>query len=317
VACRLLAVQAQDARAVRLAVRSRTQGLTAADVDRALDERQLVIGWLNRGTLHLVCAEDYRWLHALTVPLQITANVRRLAQEGVGRGAAERGVAVIERALGEDGPLTRGQLRDRLDAAGVRTAGQALVHVLFLAGNRGLIVRGPMVGREQAFVLVRDWLGQGRPIDHDQALAELARRFLAGHGPADEHDLAKWAGVRLGAARAGLAAIGSELTQRADGLVELSGSRDVDELPPPRLLGAFEPALLGWVSRDPIVGGARRQLITTNGIFRPFMMVGGRAVGTWGLERGAVALRPFGRLAAADREALGADGEDVRRFLGA
>lgn len=60
VAERLLAVQAQDARGARLAVRARTTGLSSADVDRALsDERSLLITWLNRGTLHLVRSEDY------------------------------------------------------------------------------------------------------------------------------------------------------------------------------------------------------------------------------------------------------------------
>src|SRR4051794_1245420 len=55
VAERLLAVQGQDPRGARLAVRVRTSGLSAADVDRALsEERTLLITWLNRGTLHLV-----------------------------------------------------------------------------------------------------------------------------------------------------------------------------------------------------------------------------------------------------------------------
>ncbi len=67
VAERLLAVQGQDPRGARLAVRARTEGVTAADVDRALsEERSLLITWLNRGTLHLVRSEDYPWLHALT-----------------------------------------------------------------------------------------------------------------------------------------------------------------------------------------------------------------------------------------------------------
>jgi hypothetical protein len=49
----LLAVQAQDLRrGARLAVRTRTAGLTADDLDRALsDERSLAVTWLNRGTL--------------------------------------------------------------------------------------------------------------------------------------------------------------------------------------------------------------------------------------------------------------------------
>src|ERR1700743_1780346 len=64
---RLLAVQGQDPRGARLAIRARSTRLTARDVDRALtDERSLLITWLNRGTLHLICSEDYSWLHALT-----------------------------------------------------------------------------------------------------------------------------------------------------------------------------------------------------------------------------------------------------------
>lgn len=86
VAERLLAVQGQDQRGARLAVRARSEGLSAADVDRALtEERSLLITWLNRGTLHLVRSEDYPWLHALTAPSQRTGNMRRLVQEGVSR----------------------------------------------------------------------------------------------------------------------------------------------------------------------------------------------------------------------------------------
>ena len=81
---RLLAVQAQDGRGARLAIRARSCGLTAGDVDSALtEERSLLVTWLNRGTLHLVRSEDYPWLHALTAPRQATGNARRLAKEGV------------------------------------------------------------------------------------------------------------------------------------------------------------------------------------------------------------------------------------------
>src|SRR4051812_47885250 len=168
VAERLLAIQGQDPRGARLAIRARSAGLTAADVDRALtEERTLLITWLNRGTLHLVRREDYPWLHAVTTPPLFSASSRRLAQEGVEPAAADRGVAAIESALAEEGPLTRHQLRERVAAAGVRTEGQALVHVLLLASLRGLIVRGPMTEGKHAYVLVRDWLGAPGPVDRD------------------------------------------------------------------------------------------------------------------------------------------------------
>jgi len=313
---RLLAVQGQDGRGLRLAIRARSTGLTSADVDRALtEERSLLITWLNRGTLHLVRREDYAWLHALTTPRLFASNARRLAQEGVTPSLAERGVAVIERSLGEEGPLTRAQLGERIASAGVPTEGQALVHVLMLAGLRGLTVRGPVIGSEHAYVLVRDWLGDSEPVDRDRALAALARRYLAGHGPAGDRDLAKWAGLPLRDARAGLIAIASALDVRADGLVDLASRPTAARLPPPRLLGAYDPLLLGWTSRELLLD-SHQGIVSSNGLLRPFALVRGRAAATWSLRAGEVALEPFRRLSRKDVSALERDAEDVVRFLG-
>jgi uncharacterized protein YcaQ len=312
---RLLAVQGQDPRGARLAIRARSTGLTSADVDRALSsDRSLLITWLNRGTLHLVGSDDYPWLHALTAPMLFTANARRLSQEGVSANAAERGVAAIERALAEEGALTREQLRDRIAAAGVRTEGQALVHLLMLACLRGVAVRGPMVSGQHAYALVRDWLAPRRQVDRGRALAELARRYLAGHGPAEDRDLARWSGLPLRDARAGLAAIASELHEGHGGLVDLRGRPRAAELPPPRLLGAFDPVLLGWRSRAALLP-RNESVVTVNGLFRPFALVRGRAVATWSFAAGKVELRPFERLMRRDEIALREDALDVARYL--
>ena len=136
VAGRLLAVQAQDLRGARLAIRARSAGLSASDVDSALMRRSLIVTWLNRGTLHLVRSEDYWWLHPLTTPQLRTGNSRRLAQEGVPPQDADRAVAAVRAALAAAGPLTRPQLRERVAAARVRTEGQAMVHILALARTR-------------------------------------------------------------------------------------------------------------------------------------------------------------------------------------
>lgn len=313
---RLLAVQGQDPRGARLAVRARTSGVTAADVDRALsEERSLLITWLNRGTLHLVRSEDYPWLHALTTPPLLTSSARRLRQEGVSLDAGERGVRTIEKALAEEGPLTRAQLRERLERAGVPSAGQALLHLLFLAAVRGVTVRGPMVGKEHAYVLVRDWLGEQKPVDREAALAELARRYLVGHAPADDRDLARWAGLPLRDARAGLAAISKQLVERDDGLLELKKTPEPAPLPPPRLLGAFDPLLLGWASREEVVG-PHKMLVTMNGIFQPFALVKGRAVATWRLSGRKLTIEHLEQVAEKDENRLAAEAEAVLAFLG-
>jgi uncharacterized protein YcaQ len=317
VAERLLAVQGQDPRGARLAVRARTSGLTAADVDRSLtEERSLLITWLNRGTLHLVRSEDYPWLHLLTAPTHLASCKRRLQQEGISESAGEKAMRTIGKALADEGPLTGKDLRERLTVAGVRTEGQAFIHLMFMAAARGILVRGPMLGNQHAYVLVRHWLGEQKPVDREQAVAELARRYLIGHGPADDRDLARWAGLPLRDARAGLEAIASELEQRDDGLVVLAGGPDPAPLPPPRLLGAFDPLLLGWTSREEVVG-PHKLLVTNNGIFRPFALVEGRAVARWGLAGSKVTIEHLGKVKKEDAAALQLEAQRVLEFLGA
>ncbi|HVW47971.1 MAG TPA: winged helix DNA-binding domain-containing protein [Solirubrobacterales bacterium] len=314
VAERLLAIQGQDGRGARLAIRSRSEGVVASDVDKALAGRELLVTWLNRGTLHLVRAEDYPWLHALTTPLLWTSCERRLRQTGVEEAEAERGVATVAAALAEEGPLTRAQLRERLDSADVPTAGQALVHVLFFAALHGVCVRGPMVGKEHAFVAARDWLGERSEVDREAALGELARRYLVGHGPARDADLARWSGLPLRDARAGLTAISRRLVDLGEGLVDLRRREEPAPLPPPRLLGAFDPLLLGWASRDDVIG-PHRGLVTNNGLFRPFALVDGRAVATWRLTRGKVGIEHLERVTKKAAARLEADATAVEAFL--
>ena len=339
----LLAVQAQDRSAWRLALRARVEGITAADVDGALTgERSLLVAWLNRGTLHLVCSEDYPWLLALTAPTQVVANARRLAQEGLSPDDVDRGVALIQRSIGGEGPLVRAELRERLNAAGIRTEGQAMVHLLFATVIRGVAVMGPVSPRGHAFAHAREWLGvEAKPLStegRERALAELARRYLRGHAPATEGDLAKWAGLPLRDARAGLRAIGTELVELEGGLLDLSVRLPpawlpaADRLParlpptadrlPARLLPAFDPCLLGWREREPFLSriDEPRVIPPGGGLFRPVATVDGVAAATWSIrrqgERAAIFLDPFEPLDADARAALAAEAQDVARFEG-
>jgi hypothetical protein len=315
VAERLLAIQGQDPRAARLAIRARSSGVTGADIDRELtQERSLVITTLNRGTLHLIRSEDYPLLQLLTTPPLMTPSATRLAQDGLDAATSARAVELIDRSIAEDGPLTRAQLRERLARAGIPHLEHSLVHLVFRASIEGRIVRGPMIGRQHAFARVADWLSPAPPPPRETALAELARRYLAGHGPASDRDLARWAGLPLRDARAGLGAIAGELRELAGGLVDLARRGRAAPLPPPRLLGAFEPLLLGWASRGDVLDADEAHVVS-GGVFRNFALVGGRGVAVWRLRGTAVEIEPYAALGAEDAAALARDGEAVKRFL--
>lgn len=309
----LLAVQAQDLRAARLALRARGELFTAADVDAALSEdRSLVRGWLGRGTLHLVAREDYRWLHALTAPGRFAASARRLGEEGVPPDDADRAVAIVEHSLADEGPLGRTQLAERIAAEGIRTEGQATPHLLGLAALRGVAVLGPVRHGSQDFALARDWLGEEPEPDRETALAELARRYLAGHGPATAADLAAWIGLPLRDARAGLTAIAGDLMEVGEDTFDLVRHEPSPERVPARLLPAFDPYLLGWKDRAFAVPDEYAQRVHPGGgIVRPTAIVDGIAVGTWSRRGGLEAFAAIPRAAARE---LRAEAADILRF---
>jgi hypothetical protein len=271
----LLAVQAQDARSVRLALRAR--GAT-----RWSDA--LVTSWLLRGTLHVVHRDDFWWLHALCAPRLEAGNRRRLRQLGVTPAQADRAAALIARALDDAGALERAELAARLGAAGIPVAGQAIVHLLARAAIAGVVV---LEGRE--FVLAGE---RPPPPDRDTALRELARRYLAAHAGAGAHDLAHWSGLPLSAARRGLR--GLRPPPPARGPLPL------------RLIPAYDELLLGWRDRTPIVApGHARAVHPGGGLLRAVVLEDGRAAGTWQLRGGRVTVEPF--TAIRDTAALAAE----------
>ena len=56
-------------------------------------------------------------------------------------------------------------------------------------------------------------------------------------------------------------------------------------------------------------------IVTMNGIFRPFALVGGRAAATWTMPGGQVSIEPFGHLSTNVLADLDREARDVERFL--
>jgi len=325
----LCGIQAQDTLAARLAVRVRSAGLLATDVEHArVQERTIIRTWMQRGTLHLVATEDLGWLLPLFGPVFIAANQRRRTELGLDEDSCARGIRITRNVLANQGPLTRAELVEQLAIQGLRLEGQARPHLLYRAALEGVICFGLDQGTEPTYVLLSDWVEQGQSLSQEAAYAELACRYLNAYGPTTPEDMATWSGLPMSKIRAAWPHIADQLME-----VEVAGSPAwmlktcaawLDELPAPspivRLLPGFDIYLLGYRNRAFAVPPQYAKRINAGGgILHPTVLVDGRAVGTWKSKRKKnsldVVVEPFEQFPSEIYEGLEAEVTDLGRFL--
>ncbi|MGY0490379.1 winged helix DNA-binding domain-containing protein [Streptomyces sp. WG-D5] len=297
---RVFAIQAQDATAADLGIRVRGRDITAGAVRAAYeDERSIVRNWYLRGTLHTIPSHDARWVAQLLSPRILAAAGRRYQQLGLGDDLRRRADRLIRRALASHGPLTRAELTEHLATLGVAPGGQAPFHLIRHAALTGILCHGPRRAGEATYVLLDDWLpgSGGVQFEGDDALAALARRYLAAHAPASVEDFAVWSGLPVTLARRAwklLADSGAiteygALTVLAGQVTELPGPPDTPDV---RMLPAYDNYLTGYRTRELSVPARHQARVWPGGgLIRPTVIADGSAVATWNRGSGARSLQ--------------------------
>ncbi len=323
------AIQAQDRLGERLSVGVRSTGLTADDVERARTvERSIVRTWLMRGTLHLTPAEDLRWmLDLLGATMDAKAHKRR-QDLGINDDDHHAVLDVLRRELALRGPLTRAEIGEALRLAGLPWQGQATPHLLRTASLLGVICFGPDRNDGRTHVLIDDWLPQSSaPPD---PAAELARRYIDAYGPASAPDFRWWSGLPASEARRAMHTIADTLTEvsvegRAMWMTREAAAQIDDLLAAARdalrVLGPFDPYLLGYARRDlDVPDHLLKRINAGGGMIRACILVNGRLVGTWDRARRAhgwaVNVTAIEPLAAQAQTQLAAEFREISRFLG-
>ncbi len=323
---RLGAVQAQDYLGGLWAVALRAGAAGEADVEAALARGSIVRTWPMRGTLHLVAAEDARWMLALLAPRVVAASAARERQLGLDAAVHARGRRALAAALRGGNRLTRLETYRVLERARIRTAGQRGYHVLWRLAHEGLICFGPREGKQQTFVLLDEWLPGGRTLAGDEALAELAARYFAGHGPATLQDFAWWSGLPAAEARAALELAKPRLAEEdgrgrslwlarsGPGTVPAAGRspRGAFLLPP------FDELLVGYADRSDVVDS--EDGATVSSLLRPAVLLRDHVAGTWRRairdDKVVISVSRFAEPRPSDARALAAAAARYGQFLG-
>jgi hypothetical protein len=329
----VVGVQAQDLKAGQLSLRARSTGLTASEIEESRQvERSIAWVWCLRGTLHLVSAQDARWLVPFLGPGLIAGDRRRFEQLGWDESRAEDGLRLLQEALEQQRELRRPEVTWLLKAHNLPSEGQAPVHLIYRAALEGRLCLGPDRDGQPTYVPFETWLGEPQSLAPEEALAKIARRYLAAYAPAGPKDLASWSGLKLGQAREAWRLIADQIEpveaagQTAWLLKEqlpwLEGDleKQAGAEPNVRLLPRYDTYWMGYARRDlsvdPIHG---RSVHPGGGQISAVLLVNGMARGNWKTQRRKavleVRLRPFESLAEEWRPQLEAEVVDLGRFL--
>ena len=278
------AVQAQDYYPALWALGLRTEGATEATIERAIIDRQIVRSWPFRGTIHFVRPEDIRWMLELSAPraLKITARHQEL---GLGESVFRQSRVIVSRALLNGKPQTRKALYKALDEASISSDGQRGIHILGRLAQEGLICIGPHAGKQQTFVLVDAWLPPGRKLERGEALAELARRYFASHGPATLQDFTWWSGLTTADAKHCVELVDRHLRQELIREKVYLSPRAIKTTKPAHsahLLPAYDEYTVAYKDRETIyVRTNGKPSIVKWGLLGPLVTIDGRPLGTW------------------------------------
>ena len=120
--------------------------------------------------------------HAARADTGSSSSTRRRSRAAAGSSVAPSGADAGSRAPRRTRPSS---------------AGQRGIHVLGQLAQEGLLCLGPREGRQPTFVLLDDWIPRSRDLPREEALAVLATRYFASHGPATLQDFTWWSGLTM------------------------------------------------------------------------------------------------------------------------
>lgn len=320
------AMQAQDYAGAKWSIGLRLPDATDADIEQAIAARTIVRTWPMRGTLHFVAAADVRWLLKLLTPRIIAQTTGRSRQLELDEAIFTRSRELFAGALQGGKQLTRAEMQQLLEEVGISTAGQRGYHILVRCSQDGLICFGVPQGKQQTFTLLDEWIAPAKDLARDEALAELARRYFIGHGPATIYDLAWWSGLTLTDARIGLEQVKTQLRQETVNGQTYWMCPDtpsvVEESLTAYLLPGFDEYLLGYTDRSTVLepGYTSRIVPGNNGMFMPTVIINGRVAGIWKRtikkDRVAITLSPFASFSQDESHAINLAAKGYARFMG-
>jgi hypothetical protein len=278
------AMQAQDYAMAKWAIGVRLPGSTDRAIEAALDAGEIIRTHLLRPTWHFASADDIYWMLELTAP-RIKAGLKsRHIELGLDETIVRKSNAIIEKALRGGKHLTREELVAQLGKAKIPTDDNRASHLLSRAELDGVVCSGATKGGKQTYALLEDRVPKTKAVTKEEALAKLALKYFASHGPATVQDFAWWSGLSVSDARRALEMVKGRLISETIHTQTLWFADDISttDTESVYLLPAFDEFIISYKDRSAAIPVENRiKAVSNNGIFRPVVVVNGQVMGIW------------------------------------
>lgn len=285
------AIQSQDYTAAKWAVGQRTRNSTDDTIERAFNEGTILRTHMMRPTWHFVLPKDIRWILALTAPRVKTSTASRSRQLELDSALYSKSNAVLARALEGGKQLTKPDLIAALQQANIDVSDPGrFTHIMLRAELDAIVCSGPRQGKQFTYALLDERVPTTKPLDRDEAISELTKRYFTSHGPATLKDFVWWSGLTTADARAGINMISSQLMHEdLDGQTYWfteSTQLKHETTPAAYLLPNFDEYVVGYTDRSAIFdhknpANADRLDQRGNILFTHTIVVDGQIVGIW------------------------------------
>ncbi len=319
------AMQAQDYAMSKWALGLRC-GAPEDEVEAAAARGEILRTHGPRPTWHFVTPADIRWLLGLVAPRVIAGTSGRWRELELGEETFRRSQQIFTRALEGGRQLDRYELRDRLEAEGLSTAGQRMPHLLMRAELDGLLVSGARKGKQHTYTLLEERVPPAPARTREEALAELTRRYFTSRGPARVQDFTWWSGLTAAEARAGIELNRPGLaSETVDGQAYwfAADAPAAGALPDALLLPVYDELVVSYTKRDALLvrlEGNQPPHPRGFGLMQNLLLLDGQAAGAWvrseRKRRIEVAFAAFSPLSEAEMQAAEGAAQRFGKFYG-
>ena len=282
------AVQAQEYRMMRWAVAMRTRRPSARAFKRAFDSGQVIRLHLMRGTWQLVSAEDYWPMIDLCAPkaMAVTRGWMHSNHISIPDEEVARIRDILAQTAADQGSVTREEFVEALARKDISMDSHRLSYHIRMAEMSGTLCSGELLHMKATYALSAAKVPRVAPIDRDEALMRLARKYFDSRQPATLEDFVWWSGLNIGDCRRGIELLGSTIHEerwrgRTFYLTDACRTRGFRKgrylLIPP-----YDEYLIGYKSRDVVLSPDYRHRAHNNsGIFQPVVALDGIICGNW------------------------------------